>query len=74
MPTHFEEASDAPEIESLKLKKTAIVYFCRPQILIQTYPPVLGIFSRDFYSKNCPDYDKYIDVHQVHKHRPQLKY
>ena len=48
----------------------AIVYFCRPQKLIQTYPPVFGNFSQDFYSKNCPNYDTYIDLHQVHKHRP----
>ena len=51
----------------------AIVYFCRPQKLIQTYPPVFGNFSQDFYSKNCPNYDTYIDLHQVHKHRPQIK-
>ena len=37
------------------LSKLAKVYFCRPQKLIQTYPPVFGKFSQDFYSKNCPD-------------------
>ena len=36
-------------------KQKAKVYFCRPQKLIQTYPPVFGKFSRDFYNKNCPD-------------------
>ena len=41
--------------ESSIMIKSAKVYFCRPQKLIQTYPPVFGKFSRDFYSKNCPD-------------------